>query len=88
MKFARRVFLIAGIYGVVVLLPQYFLEQRHAVDRPPAITHAEYYYGFVGVALAFIHVSLLGGGAGPTARQTTADRVQATRDVAATSEGL
>jgi hypothetical protein len=52
-KFARRVFLIAGIYGVVVLLPQYFLEQRHAVDRPPAITHAEYYYGFVGVALAW-----------------------------------
>ena len=44
--------------------------------------------GLVGVALAFIHVSLLGGGAGPTARQTTADRVQATRDVAATSEGL
>lgn len=44
--------------------------------------------GLVGVALAFIHVSLLGGGAGPTARQTTADRVQATRDVAATSEGV
>ena len=44
--------------------------------------------GLVGVALAFIHVSLLGGGAGPTPRQSTAERVQATRDVAATSEGV
>lgn len=51
--FAKRVFLIAGIYGLVVLLPQYFMEQRIGVDDPPAITHPEYFYGFVGVALAW-----------------------------------
>ncbi len=53
MKFARRVFLIAGIYGLLVLLPQYFLETKNGQDFPPPITHPEYYYGFVGVAVAW-----------------------------------
>jgi len=52
MRFARRVFSIAGIYGLIVLLPQYFLEAKNGLDFPPAITHAEYYYGFIGVGLA------------------------------------
>lgn len=53
MNFARRVFLIAAIYGFIVLLPQYFLEDKTGRDFPPAITHPEYYYGFIGVALAW-----------------------------------
>ena len=53
MQFARRVFLIAGILGLIVLLPQYFLEARIGRDMPPEITHPEFYYGFVGVALAW-----------------------------------
>ena len=53
MKFARRVFLIAGIYGLLVLLPLYFLEEKTGRDDPPPITHPEYYYGFVGVAAAW-----------------------------------
>jgi hypothetical protein len=53
MKFARRVFLIAGVYGLIVLAPQYFLETKTGRDFPPAITHPEYYYGFIGVGLAF-----------------------------------
>lgn len=53
MVFARRVFLVASIYGVVALLPQYFLEERYGLDNPPAITHPEFFYGFVGVALAW-----------------------------------
>ena len=53
MRFARTLFLIAGIYGLVVLLPQYFLEEKNGRDFPPAITHPEYYYGFIGVALAW-----------------------------------
>ena len=53
MRFARRLFLIAGIYGLLVLLPQYFLEAKNGRDFPPAITHPEYYYGFVGVAVAW-----------------------------------
>lgn len=44
--------------------------------------------GLIGMALAFIHVAFVSGGSGTTPRGTTADRVQATRDVAATSEGL
>lgn len=53
MNFARRVFLVAGIYGVVVLVPQYFMEARVGRDFPPAITHPEFFYGFLGVALAW-----------------------------------
>jgi hypothetical protein len=53
MKFARWVFLLAGIYGVAVVLPQFFLERRVGEDYPPVITHPEYFYGFAGVALAW-----------------------------------
>lgn len=53
MKFAKWVFLLAGIYGVLVVLPQFFLENRVNRDYPPAITHPEYFYGFAGVALAW-----------------------------------
>lgn len=53
MKFARVIFLIAGIYGLIVLAPQYFLEEKSGRDFPPAINHPEYYYGFIGVALAW-----------------------------------
>lgn len=53
MNFARWVFRIAAIYGVIVLLPMYWLEQSIGQDQPPAITHPEFFYGFVGVALAW-----------------------------------
>jgi hypothetical protein len=53
MKFAKRVFLVAGVYGVLVLLPQYFMEGKISADNPPAITHSEYFYGFIGVGLAW-----------------------------------
>jgi hypothetical protein len=53
MKTAKYIFLIAGIYGLIVITPQYFLEARIGREAPPAITHPEYFYGFVGVALAF-----------------------------------
>ena len=53
MRFARLTFLIAGIYGLVVMLPQYFLEAKTGRDFPPAITHPEFFYGFIGVTLAW-----------------------------------
>ena len=59
MKFARYTFLIAGIYGLLVLLPIYFSEPGVARDYPPAITHPEYFYGFAGVAIAFQFVFLI-----------------------------
>lgn len=59
MKFARRVFLIAGIYGLIVVLPLYFLEAKTGHDYPPPITHPEYYYGFIGVTAAWQILYLL-----------------------------
>ena len=53
MRFAKYTFLIAGIYGLLVLVPMYFLEERNGRDFPPAINHPEYYYGFIGVAVAW-----------------------------------
>ena len=53
MKFAKTVYMTAGIYGLIVLLPQYFLEKKYGIDFPPPITHPEFYYGFIGVAVAW-----------------------------------
>ena len=53
MKFAKTVYLIAGIYGLIVLVPQFFTEEKTGRDFPPAITHPEYYYGFICVAVAW-----------------------------------
>jgi hypothetical protein len=59
MKFAKLVFLIAGIYGLIVVVPLYFLEEKTGRDYPPPITHPEYYYGFVGVTVAWQILYLL-----------------------------
>jgi hypothetical protein len=53
MGFAKWVFRLAGIYGLLVLAPQYFMEAKTGRDYPPEITHPGYYYGFIGVALAW-----------------------------------
>lgn len=53
MKFAKWTYLLAGIYGLLVLLPQYFLEAKNNIDYPPPINHPEYYYGFIGIAVAW-----------------------------------
>jgi hypothetical protein len=52
-RFSRNVFLVAGIYGLIVLLPGYFGEKTLAQKMPPAIMHPEFYYGFLGVAVAW-----------------------------------
>ena len=53
MNFAKRLYLTAGVYGLLVLAPQYFLEARTGRDYPPAITHPEFYYGFIGAGVAW-----------------------------------
>lgn len=58
---AQKVFTLAGIYGLIVLVPQYFLAARIGRDTPPDITHLEYFYGFIGVAVAWQFVFLLIG---------------------------
>jgi len=52
-RFARWVFLLAGIIGLVEIVPLYFTERMIGIRQPPPITHPEFYYGFVGVALAW-----------------------------------
>lgn len=59
MKLASRVFRVAGIYGLIVLAPQYFTEVKIGTDYPPPITHPEFYYGFLGVAISWQFAFLL-----------------------------
>ena len=53
MKFAKVVFWVAGIWGVVVITPLYFMFALIGKQDPPAITHPGFYYGFAGCALAW-----------------------------------
>jgi hypothetical protein len=59
MKFARYVFGIAAVLGILVLAPMYFLLEKTGADNPPPVTHPEFYYGFIGVALAFQFVFVI-----------------------------
>lgn len=52
-RFARLTFLVAGIYGVLVIVPGFFGEQMAGKQFPPTVNHPEYYYGFFSVALAW-----------------------------------
>lgn len=53
MRLAQWIFWVAGVYGLLVVVPQYFLLEKIGRDFPPAVTHVEYFYGFVGVAAAW-----------------------------------
>ncbi len=61
MRFARLVFWIAGVYGIVMVAPLYVLEARVGHDYAPPVTHPEFYYGFAGVTLAWQLVFLIIG---------------------------
>jgi hypothetical protein len=53
MKFAKVVFWIAAIWGILVITPLYFLYDTIGRQDPPPITHPGFYYGFAGSALAW-----------------------------------
>ena len=53
MRFAKIVFWVAGIWGLLVLTPLYFMFGLIGLNDPPPITHPGFFYGFVGVALAW-----------------------------------
>ena len=53
MKFAKIVFRVAGIWGLAVITPLYFMFDLIGRNDPPPITHPGFFYGFVGVALAW-----------------------------------
>jgi hypothetical protein len=53
MKFARIVFWIAAIWGVLILTPLYFMFDLIGRQDPPVITHPAFYYGFAGAGVAW-----------------------------------
>jgi hypothetical protein len=53
MKFAKIVFWIAAIWGVIVLTPLYFMFDLIGRNDPPPITHPGFFYGFAGAVLAW-----------------------------------
>lgn len=53
MKFAKIVFWIAGVWGVLVLAPLYFMFDLIGRQDPPPITHPGFFYAFVGAELVW-----------------------------------
>jgi hypothetical protein len=53
MKFARGVFVIAGVWGVVVLTPLYFLVDLTGRHYAPPLDYPQFFYGFLSVAMAW-----------------------------------
>ena len=53
MKFAKVVFWVAAVWGILVIAPLYFLYDTIGRQDPPPITHPGFYYGFAGCALAW-----------------------------------
>jgi hypothetical protein len=59
MKFARIAYGVAAAYWFIALMPLYFLLGKIGHDAPPSVTHPEFYYGFVGVAILWQMVFVL-----------------------------
>jgi hypothetical protein len=53
MRLAKIVFRVAGIWGLLVLTPLYFMFDLIGRSDPPPITHPGFFYGFVGIGLAW-----------------------------------
>jgi hypothetical protein len=53
MRFARTVFVGAGIWGIAVLTPLYWLIDIAGRRYPPPADYPHFFYGFLSVALAW-----------------------------------
>jgi hypothetical protein len=53
MRFASLTFKIAGIWGLAVIVPMYFLFNAIGRQNPPAMNHPQFYFGFLGVTLVW-----------------------------------
>ena len=53
MKFARVAFLIAGVWGIVVLTPLYFLVDLTGRQYVAPADYPQFFYGFLSVAMAW-----------------------------------
>jgi len=61
MKLARAVFIVAGIWGIAVLGPLYALVDVSGRRYAPPAEYPHFFYGFIGVALAWQIAFLLIG---------------------------
>nr|BBH85983.1 hypothetical protein KTC_07340 [Thermosporothrix sp. COM3] len=59
MRFVRGVFLAAGIYGLLLCGSLMFAEGLINTMTPPALTHPEYFYGFLSIMAMFQILFLL-----------------------------
>jgi uncharacterized membrane-anchored protein len=53
MRFSRFVFIAAGVWGVVVLAPLFFLFDISGRQYAAPTSYPQFFYGFVAVALAW-----------------------------------
>ena len=53
MRFARITFIAAGVWGVVVLTPLYFLLDLTGRQYAAPTTYPHFFYGFLSVAMAW-----------------------------------
>ncbi|HET9359247.1 MAG TPA: hypothetical protein VFO58_05830 [Vicinamibacterales bacterium] len=53
MTFAKVVFLVAGVWGIVVLTPLYFLVDLTGRSYAPPADYPHFFYGFLSVAMAW-----------------------------------
>jgi len=61
MKFAKYLFYVAGVWGILVITPLFFIFDKIGQQDPPPVTHPLFYYGFAGVAVAWQFVVLASG---------------------------
>lgn len=67
MRFARIVFIVAGIWGILVLTPLFFLIDVTGRHYAPPSMYPQFFYGFLSVAIAWQIAGCLGGVARPGA---------------------
>jgi hypothetical protein len=53
MRFARSVFILAGLWGIAVLTPLFFLVDVTGRPYPAPSDYPHFYYGFLAVAMAW-----------------------------------
>ena len=53
MKFAKIVFTAAGVWGIVVLTPLYFLIDLTGRHYAPPTAYPQFFYGFLSVTMAW-----------------------------------
>jgi len=53
MRFAKIVFTIAGVWGLLVVTPLYFLVDVTGRQYPPPADYPQFFYGFLAVTIAW-----------------------------------